>query len=467
MINKIYKRIHNNYSKIFNFLFFLRHVFVVFFVAITLFFSIPKFFNYEKKDNIINQFLFDYYDLKIKNYTKIEFKVFPFPHLSIKNVNYEVRNKPIILKSKNINIFLNIKNIYNFKNLKAKKIALNESKIVLEVNEAEKLINYIKILKYKLDINSLNIDLKKNNDSLIKVNNINFSNYGYRKFNIRGKIFDKKFIVILKNNNKNLKFKLLDTGIKANIQFNEENLKKLISGSSKISFSKNLLKFDFILDENQIKIFKSNFRNKFFSFSLDSLIKFNPFFSINSKIDINEINEDLTSKLKIDKMLKNKELIKKINGKFNISYKNKKYFGALIKDYSSKMSLSYGSLFFSNKILIEGGEIICTGESVLISEYPRLNFKCLINLDDKKKIFKKFLKLKSANNKILNMNIDGSVNLINKKINFKQINIGKSYLANEEDMKFFKEMFERTLFDEGFFKIFNKNKIKEFILEII
>ena len=131
------------------------------------------------------------------------------------------------------------------------------------------------------------------------------------------------------------------------------------------------------------------------------------------------------------------------------------------------MSLSYGSLFFSNKILIEGGEIICTGESVLISEYPRLDFKCLINLDDKKKIFKKFLKLKSANNKILNMNIDGSVNLINKKINFKQINIGKSYLANEEDMKFFKEMFERTLFDEGFFKIFNKNKIKEFILEII
>ena len=136
----LYKSCH---FRTFNFLFFLRHVFVVFLVAITLFFSIPKFFNYEKKDNIINQFLFDYYDLKIKNYTKIEFKVFPFPHLSIKNANYEVRNKPIILKSKNINIFLNIKNIYNFKNLKAKKIALNESKILLEVNEAEKLINYI------------------------------------------------------------------------------------------------------------------------------------------------------------------------------------------------------------------------------------------------------------------------------------------------------------------------------------
>ena len=65
------------------------------------------------------------------------------------------------------------------------------------------------------------------------------------------------------------------------------------------------------------------------------------------------------------------------------------------------------------------------------------------------------------------MNIEGSINLINKKIKFKKINIDESYLANEEDMKFFKEVFERTLFDEGFFMIFNKSKIEAFILEII
>ena len=107
MINKIYKRIHNKYSKTINFFFFLRYVFIVFLAAISLFFSIPKFFSYEKKDNIINQFLFSYYDLKVKNYSAIEFIIFPFPHLSIKNVNYEIRKKPITLKSKNINIFLN------------------------------------------------------------------------------------------------------------------------------------------------------------------------------------------------------------------------------------------------------------------------------------------------------------------------------------------------------------------------
>ena len=44
-----------------------------------------------------------------------------------------------------------------------------------------------------------------------------------------------------------------------------------------------------------------------------------------------------------------------------------------------------------------------------------------------------------------------------------QINIK----VNEEDLEYFKEAFENVLFDEGFFMIFNKNKIKNFILEVI
>ena len=37
----------------------------------------------------------------------------------------------------------------------------------------------------------------------------------------------------------------------------------------------------------------------------------------------------------------------------------------------------------------------------------------------------------------------------------------------KEDMKYFKTVFETILYDENFFQIFNKNKIKLFILEII
>ena len=42
----------------------------------------------------------------------------------------------------------------------------------------------------------------------------------------------------------------------------------------------------------------------------------------------------------------------------------------------------------------------------------------------------------------------------------------EDYDASEEDLIYFKETFENILFDEIFLKIFNKNKIKNFLSEI-
>ena len=38
---------------------------------------------------------------------------------------------------------------------------------------------------------------------------------------------------------------------------------------------------------------------------------------------------------------------------------------------------------------------------------------------------------------------------------------------NEEDLQFYKESFENILFNKSFFKIFKKEKIKDFLIEII
>ena len=73
MINKIYKRIHNKYSSIFKFFFFLRHVFIIFLISTALFFSVPKFFDYEKKQQVIKKYLIDFYSLELNNYNNIEF----------------------------------------------------------------------------------------------------------------------------------------------------------------------------------------------------------------------------------------------------------------------------------------------------------------------------------------------------------------------------------------------------------
>jgi len=467
MINKIYKRINNKYPDFFKFLFFLRYVSAIFLIAISLFFSIPKFFNYEKKQEILKEYLVNYYGLEINNYSHIKFNVFPLPNLFLENVNLEIKDKPIKLKTKNLHIFLNFKNIYNYENFEAKKILFFENKVFLDVKNIKDLFNYFNKLKYKIDFQNLNLDLKKNDNSLLEIKNIYLLNYGYRKNKIKGEIFDRKFKAFFKNDNRDFTFKLLDTGIKADFKFDEKNLKDFIPGSSKINILNNLLKFDFILKNNQLEIIKSNFRNKDLSISFDGFVRFSPFFNFYSNIHINEIDKNFIDNLRLDNVLRNKKIIKKLNSNNNIYYKAKRYHSSLIKNYSSELSLAYGRLSFSNKILIAGGEINCQGDSLLTDEYPRLNFICLFNLQDNKKFFKKFLISQDKNNNQLNLNIEGSLNIFNRKINFKKINIERNYLAKEEDLKYFKERFEKILFDESFFGIFKMNKIKEFLLEVI
>ena len=466
MINKIYKRINNKYLGLFKIFFFLKYVLTIFLIAITLFFTIPKFFDYNKKLKIIEDYLINFYDLELEDYKLIEYKIFPLPNLYIKGSNLKVRDKPIILNSDKINIFLNLRNIYDYQNFNANKILFRESKISVDINRSEELVNYLKELKNKLDIKSLNINLEKDSNSLIEIKNIDFSNYGYKKYHFNGEIFDKKFKASLKNKNKNLNFKILDTGIKAKFLFDQENLEKKITGISKINLSKNLIKFNFDYKNQNLKIFKSNFRNKDLSFSLDSSIKFNPFFNVISNININEIDENFVSKLNLDNILKKKKFIKKINSEININYKSRKFFSNLIESFSSYLNIAYGRLVFTNEIFISGGKINCKGESILIDQYPRLNFVCLFILNDKKKLSKKF-SIPNLDFNTLNINIDASLNLTNNKINFNKIEFNDNYIANKEDKIYFKEIFEKNLLDDGFFQIFNINKIQKFILEII
>ena len=271
----------------------------------------------------------------------------------------------------------------------------------------------------------------------------------------------------LSDDNKNLNFKILNTGIKADFNFDKVNKMNSISGSSKISILNNHLRFIFALQDNQIEITKSNFSNQDLSISFDSLIVFDPFFEINSNIYINKVDKKLVNRLSLEKILKNQEILKKLNSNSKVNYNKKKFRNTFIKNYYLEFNLANGRLNFLSKIYILGGDINCKGESLLTEEYPRLNFVCLFNLEDKKKLLKKFSISKNINTEPVSLNIAGSLNLINQKINFKKINIGKSYVVKEEDMKYFKENFESILFDDGFFGIFRMNKIKEFLLKVI
>ncbi len=467
MINKIYETVHNKYSNFFKFFFFIRYIFLIFLLAMSLFLTIPKFFDYKKKEEIIKEYLIKNYFLEINEIENIKYNIFPFPNLSLSNVNFTINNSLTKFNSDKIEIFLNFENIYKYKDFNIKKMKVTNTKGDVEVDKSFFLINYFNNLKNKINIENLNLILTKNSEVLTKIKNINLVNYGYNKNNINGLIFEKDFFISFKDNKKSLDFIIKEMGVKAQVDLKKNDVENSILGFSQVSLLNNLLKFNFEIKNDVLKVYDSNFRNKAISLSLDGLINFAPFFSIDTTISINEIEQNYIEQINLEKIINKKELLKKLNGNFIINYENKRYFKNLVNGYQSSIKSTFGRVNFSKTILFAGGEANCEGDSVFVEEFPRLNFYCNFKIVDKKKLFKK-LSINIKDEDIpFTLGAEGSINILNKKINFNKIQFNENFLANKEDLNYFKEKFENILFNGSFFEIFKKEKISNYILEII
>ena len=149
MINKIFKIIHNHYSRFFRFIFFLRYLVGIFFISSILFLVIPTFFNYEKRVKVLNNYLLKTYNFKISQYEKVEFKAFPLPKLIFKNILINLNSSSIEMKVKNLKIYPKLLNIYNYENYRSNKIILKDSYGELKLNDSKMFIKYL--LGQKID----------------------------------------------------------------------------------------------------------------------------------------------------------------------------------------------------------------------------------------------------------------------------------------------------------------------------
>ena len=84
------------------------------------------------------------------------------------------------------------------------------------------------------------------------------------------KSFNKKFKLLVDKDIKNINFKLLNSGINAEINFDNNSNKKTTKGTFKSKILNTNLKLNFELDENELKVFKSYFRSKNLSFNNNS-----------------------------------------------------------------------------------------------------------------------------------------------------------------------------------------------------
>ena len=286
MINKIFKRIHNKYSTLFRFLFFLRYLFVIFLLSAVLFLFSPHMFDLKKKDELIKNYLMKNYGLTLSHYENIKYNSLPKPNFEIRNAYIEINQSTIPINVVSLIIYPKLYNIYDFDNLEVNEIFLDKNEILLSNTDLKELIDYIFDLKNKITFKNLNIKIERNNKHLINLKKINISNHGYSKNKIKGEIFDKKFEILISDDQKKINFELPKTGIIADINFNETNKESKFSGVFKASLLNSKLKFNFDYDDKKLNIYNSYFRNKNLSFNNKSTITFSPFFSLNSYMQI-------------------------------------------------------------------------------------------------------------------------------------------------------------------------------------
>jgi len=466
MINNFYKTIYNKYSQFFSFIFFLRYLFGIFIVAIILFLIIPNFLSYEKRSEVFKKYLAKNYGFKISKYESIKYQLFPLPNFEFTNPTINFDTSLEELNVKKLRIYPKLLSIYNNENFKSNKIILNKSNIILGTLDLKFIVKEFLAKKNKLYFDDLNIKFYDENSLLVSLENIKFTNFGFKKNIIVGNIFGKKFKAKVNKSLNKINFKIHKSGVNVDVSLDEKNDKNSINGEFKSKILNTNLKFDFIYDEKSFNIYNSFFRSKNISFENNNLIIFEPFLDIKSNFKINDINVEIFNKFKLEKLLTYKNLLKKINSKNEINFNSKKFSRDFVDKFDLKFDLAYGRLNYSKNISISDNIFNCKGSINLLEDFPLLFFDCFINSNTKRDLFKKFDIDIKKENKIFNLNVKGNLSIINNKINFKEISMNNNYKASDEDLNYFKEKFENSLFEDNFIKIFNLKKIKEFILEI-
>ena len=462
MLNKFFKTIHNKYSRFFKFIFFIRYFFVIFFVSISLFLTIPMFFNYEKKEELIKKNLVKSYAFEISEYENIKYKAFPIPKLELKKVQIKFIKSNTNLNVNKLEVYPNILSIYNLSHFEANKVILNSNVSNLKISNISIFIEQLLSQKKKISLNNLNLNIVNDNKLVLKIENIFFTNFGYKKNFIKGKVFGKKFKAELGDNLKFIKFRLVNSGISSDIDLDKKNK----TGLFKSKILNTNIKSNFEYDNEKLRIFNSFFRNKNLSFNHDTLITFVPFLDIKTDLELEELNNRIIKKINFVKLMELKDSIKKISSKNKITYKPKNFSKSFVDDLNLQVDLAYGRINYKKNFSITKNFFKCEGNLNIFEEYPLLYFDCSILINDKKKLFKKFSINKKSNKDILRLKLKGNLNILNKKVKFDRISSNEKN-SSKEDLKFFKNSFENILFDESFLEIFEIKKIKNFVIEII
>ena len=426
--------------KNFRFILCVSSLFIFFIITYV---SIPKFLNFSTVS--IKEKLKKNNNIDIKSITRVDYKIFPTPRLSLPDSNFTIGKKIAEINNSELEIILSISQILNFKKINYKKLLINNGFSKINLNNINQLLDYINKSKKEITFKENNITFYQNNNFFFKISNaiikINPSKKK-KELNIKGFFLDNKISIklnsTLKNKN-NLTLKIPGLDIVAKVFF-EKNDASNQNGFFNLEVFNNFLKFSFVKEDN-IKLSNGFIRTKLTNTSFRGEIDFKPIFF--STLYFETANLDMKKlflviqKFFFSERVNNLSLLKKINGIFNFKSN------------------------FEGSIINRNGEILF--KDFIVGKKKSLYFDAKIIEFGKKGNIQFNLKKKVKYRRDLSKNIEITGILIpsNSKIIFKNFLIDGNKITGER-MKEYENKFKDELIQDSISNIFNESKIEKY-----
>ena len=371
---------------------------------LSLYFTIPTFYNYENFDKEIQKKVSKDFKLNLKNISSVTYLMLPTPHFLIEECDIHFSNDPKekILKAKHLKINVFSKNLHKKENIELKSIHLKKVDLDLQFIDIKNFYNHLKYnISKPIYINKSNLFFRDKNKEIILISKIKNFEYFFdfqrksKKLNVSGNLFGSNFKFNWEKNFSNpyittSDIKFYNPNLNISNKFNKEN-ENFTKAETRLRFLRNSLDLNYKFNRDSIELIDD--KSKIINHSkLIGNIKLDPFFFdldlILSEIRVQAVLDSIF--LNLYKTNQSTNLNFNGNLKINLNEINNRLFGNLLINVNfkkEKISLNDSSLNLKKigKINFSDPSIYEKNQKLFIKS------KIKFDVDDQEQLYRKFL----------------------------------------------------------------------------
>ena len=371
---------------------------------LSLYFTIPTFYNYENFDKEIQKKVSKDFKLNLKNISSVTYLMLPTPHFLIEECDIHFSNDPKekILKAKHLKINVFSKNLHKKENIELKSIHLKKVDLDLQFIDIKNFYNHLKYnISKPIYINKSNLFFRDKNKEIILISKIKNFEYFFdfqrksKKLNVSGNLFGSNFKFNWEKNFSNpyittSDIKFYNPNLNISNKFNKEN-ENFTKAETRLRFLRNSLDLNYKFNRDSIELIDD--KSKIINHSkLIGNIKLDPFFFdldlILSEIRVQAVLDSIF--LNLYKTNQSTNLNFNGNLKINLNEINNRLFENLLINVDfkeEKISLNDSSLNLKKigKINFSDPSIYEKNQKLFIKS------KIKFDVDDQEQLYRKFL----------------------------------------------------------------------------